>query len=112
MHATRASLDQYVYIHVSPISNDQCVGDSTQLLNGTEHTVTKGAIARSALRGRFVCTVGCFRPFSRSFQSYHPVSSHTRDPWVNQPSYAIELNTLWQKEQLPSMPNRILVFSG
>ena len=78
-------------------------GDSTQLLNSTEHTVTKGAIARPAFRGRFVCIVGCFMPISTSFKSYHPVSSHTRDPWVNQPSYAIDLNTLWQGKQLPAM---------
>ena len=73
------------------------------LLNSTEHTVTKGAIARPAFRGRFVGICGCFRPFSTSFQSYHPVSSHTRDPRANQSSYAIDLNTLWQEKQLPAM---------
>ena len=40
---------------------------------------------------------------STSFKSYHPVSSRTRDPWVNQPCYAIDLNILWQEKQLPAM---------
>ena len=94
----------HMYVKSPALFTYPCVmGDSTQLLNSTEHTVRKGAIARPAFRGRFVCIVGCFRPFSTSFQSYHPVSSHTCDPWVNHPSHAIDLNTLWQKKQLPVM---------
>ena len=92
------------YVKSPALFTYSCVlGDSTQLLNSTEHTVTKGAIARPAFRGRFICIVGCFRPFSTSFQSHQPVRSHTRDPWMNNPSYAIDLNTLWQKKQLPVM---------
>ena len=64
-----------LHVHATRISNDQCVGDSTQLLNGTEHTGTKGAIARSALRGRFVWS---FRPFATAFMFNNPHSSHTR----------------------------------
>ena len=93
----------YMSNHPPLITYSCSLGDSTQLLNSTEHTVTTGAIARPAFRGRSVCIVGCFRPFSTSFQSYQPVSSHTRDPWVNHPSYVIDLNTLWQKRQLPVM---------
>ena len=67
------------------------MGESTQLCVRTELSVERGAIANHDFKGRFVCIVGCFRPFSTSFQSYHPVSSHTRDPWVNHPSCAIDL---------------------
>ena len=40
------------------------VGESTQLCDRTEHSVERGAIANHDFKGRFVCIVGCFTPFS------------------------------------------------
>ena len=93
-----------IYVKSPPLITYSCIlGDSTQLLNSTEHTVTKGAIARPAFRGRLVCIVGCFRPFSTSYMSNHAHWSHTHASWAIQPSYSIVLNTLWQREQLPAL---------
>ena len=85
-------------------------GYSIQLLNSTEHTVTKGAIARPAFRGRFVGIVGCFRPFSTAFMFNNSHSSQTHGTWENQPSYALGLKTVWKDEPLLSMISNVVSF--
>ena len=60
----------------------------------------KTAIAHHVFKGRFACIVGVFRPFSTAFMSNHPDSSQTHGTWVNQPSYALGLKSVWKEEPL------------
>ena len=86
----------------SQCTYSRCLGDSTQLGNRTENSVVRAAIAYHVFKGRFDCVVGCFRPFSTAFMLNTPHCSHTHThaSWVNQPIYAIRLNTVWYKEPL------------
>ena len=97
--------------HGCPLSHTySCVlGDSTQLRDSTEHTVTKGAIARSAFRGRFVCIVLCLTLFSTALINVHS-ATHTPASWVNQPIYATALKTAWYKEPLLIMMSKVVLF--
>ena len=63
-----------------------CLGYSTQLVNRTENSVVRVAIAHHVYKGRFDCVVGFFRPFTTAFMLNNPHCSNTHASWVNQPS--------------------------
>ena len=94
----------------SQFTNSWDLGESSQLCNRTENSVVRRAIAHHVFRGQCDCIVGVYRPFSTAFMSNHPHSSQTPGTWVNQPSYAVGLKTVWKEEPLLIMISKVVLF--
>ena len=106
------AVSNIIYVKSHALFTCSCfLGDSTQLCVRTEHSVERGAIANYDLKGRSVCIVGRFTPFSTSYMSNHTHCSHTHASWVIQPSYSIVLNTLRQREQLPALLSGVVLLA-
>ena len=75
--------------------------------DNTKNSLVKGAIAHHVFKGGFECTVRRFRLLSVACMFNHPHSSQTHGTWVNQPSFALGLKTVWKEEPLLIMFTKV-----